>query len=33
MQLIGTSINGSILSIVEMPKEVHVEQFSHRKVT
>ena len=32
-QLIGTSINGSVLSIVEMPKEVHVQSFAHRKVT
>lgn len=32
-ELIGTSINGSILSIVEMPKEVHVQSFSHREVT
>ena len=24
MELIGTSINGSVLTVVEMPKEVHV---------
>lgn len=33
MELIGTSINGSVLTIVEMPKEVHVKSFSHRTVT
>lgn len=33
MELIGTSINGSVLTVVEMPKEVHVQSFSHRTVT
>lgn len=33
MQLVGTSINGSELTVVEMPEEVHVQSFSHRKVT
>lgn len=33
MELVGTSINGSVLTIVEMPKEVHVKSFSHRTVT
>ena len=33
MKLIGTSINGSVLTVVEMPKEVHVQSFSHRTVT
>lgn len=33
MQLVGTSLNGSELTVVEMPKEVHVQSFSHRKVT
>lgn len=32
-ELIGTSINGSILTVVEMPKEIHVQSFSHRAVT
>ena len=33
MELVGTSINGSILTIVEMPKEIHVQSFSHRTIT
>lgn len=33
MQLIGTSINGSELTVVEMPKEVHVQSFQRRRVT
>ncbi len=33
MELTGTSINGSVLTVVEMPKEVHVQSFSHRTVT
>lgn len=33
MQLIGSSINGTELTIVEMPKEIHVSGFTHRKVT
>lgn len=33
MELIGASINGSVLTVVEMPKEVHVQSFSHRTVT
>ena len=33
MELIGTSINGSVLTVVEMPKEIHVQSFSHRTVT
>lgn len=33
MELIGTSINGSVLTVVEMPKEVYVQSFSHRTVT
>lgn len=33
MELIGTSINGSVLTVVEMPKEVHVQSFSHRTAT
>lgn len=33
MELIGTSINSSVLTGVEMPKEVHVQSFSHRTVT
>lgn len=33
MELIGTSINDSVLTVVEMPKEVHVQSFSHRTVT
>lgn len=33
MQLVGTSLNGSELTVVEMPEEVHVSSFSHRKVT
>lgn len=33
MELIGTSINGSVLTVVEVPKEVHVQSFSHRTVT
>ena len=33
MELVGTSINGSVLTIVEMPKEIHVQSFSHRTIT
>ena len=33
MQLIGTSANGSELTIVEMPEEVHVQSFQRRKIT
>lgn len=33
VELIGTSVNGSTLTIVEMPEEVHVEAFTHRTVT
>lgn len=33
MELVGTSINDSVLTVVEMPKEVHVQSFSHRTVT
>lgn len=32
-QLIGTAIDGSELTVVEMPKEVHVAAFASRKVT
>ena len=33
MQLIGTSVNGSELTVVEMPEEVHVQSFQRRKIT
>lgn len=33
MQLIGLSTDGNEISIVEIPKEIHVENFTHRKVT
>ena len=32
-QLIGTALDGSELTVVEMPKEVHVESFTARLVT
>lgn len=33
MRLTGTSLNGTVLTQVEMPKEVHVKSFTHRTVT
>ena len=33
MQLVGLSTTGNELTIVELPKEVHVKELTHRKVT